>query len=233
MISQVLVKRLAVCRGLNLAGVGIADGGDTVGIGDAALEHIRVLIALLHCHDIKHIVGQTGPVFYRRDIVNALEAEVMYREYCPRAADGSIVEHPAKIHGYKSRLPVMAVNDIRYPVHVIKRSKRSLAEEAILGNVVHKVGIGIPVGEEILIVYKIIGHAVIHILHYADVKISSGAAKIHIKLAAVNHLVLIFLRDALIARENYSHIAVHLCKRTRQGVHNVAKSARLNKRMAL
>ena len=64
-VAQVVLQLFAVLGGLDLPGVGAAHGGDAVGVGQAALEHVGVLIALLQGAHVEHLVGQAGPVVRR------------------------------------------------------------------------------------------------------------------------------------------------------------------------
>ena len=127
----------------------------------------------------------------------------------------------------------MAVDDVGYPVHVVERGQRGLAEEAVPGDIVHEVQIRVAGGEELLVVDEVVDDAVVHILHDADVVVAAGVAEVHVELAAVDHLVLVLLRDAGIAGQDDAHVAVQAGKLTGQGVHDVAQAAGLDEGVAL
>ena len=109
---------------------------------------------LLQGAHVEHAVGQARPVLYRGDVVLALEAQVVYGEYALGAAHGAVLEQGAQVHGDERRLPVVAVDDVGYPVHVVERRERRLAEEAVARDVVDEVGVGVAAGEELLVVYE-------------------------------------------------------------------------------
>ena len=232
-ITQVVLKPLAVFRGLYLIGIGPADGCDAVRIGETALEHIGLDIVLLQRAHVEHGVGQAGPVLDGGDVVNALEAQVVDGENGLRVADGRVLEQRAQIHRHERRLPVVAVDDVWYPVHVVERGQRGLAEEAVPGDIVHEVQIRVAGGEELLVVDEVVDDAVVHILHDADVVVAAGVAEVHVELAAVDHLVLVLLRDAGVAGENDADVAVEPCELAWQGVHDVAQAAGLDEGVAL
>ena len=127
----------------------------------------------------------------------------------------------------------MAVDDVGDPVHVVQGGQGSLAEEAVLGDVVHQIDIGVAGGEELLVVDEVVYHAVPDILHDAHIVAAAGLAQVHVKLAPVDHLVLVLLGDAGVAGQDHPHVAVELGQRPGQGVHHIAQTARLDKRMAL
>ena len=150
-----------------------------------------------------------------------------------RVADGRVLEQRAQIHRHERRLPVVAVDDVGYPVHVVERGQRGLAEEAVPGDIVHEVQIRVAGGEELLVVDEVVDDAVVHILHDADVVVAAGVAEVHVELAAVDHLVLVLLRDACVAGENDADVAVEPCELAGQGVHDVAQAAGLDEGVAL
>ena len=127
----------------------------------------------------------------------------------------------------------MAVDDIRLPVHEVQRCQCSLAEIAVLRDIIDQICIRLIPAEEFLVVNEIIDHAVPDILHNTDIVLSSVTGQIHIETSTVDHLLLIFLRNALIPRNDYLHIAVPFDQRLGQRVHDVSKSAGLYERITL
>ena len=232
-VAQVILQLLAVFRGLDLPGVGVAHGGDPVGVGQAALEHVGVPPGLLQSAHVEHLGGQPAPVADGGNVVDALEPQVMDGEHGLGAAHRRILEQGAQIHRHQRGLPVVAVDHVGNPVHVIQRSQRGLAEEAVLGNVVHQAHIGVAIGEELLIVDEVVDHAVADVLHDAHIVAAAGLAQIHVEFAPVDHLVLILLRDAGVAGQDDPHVAVLVHQLAGQRVHHIAQAAGLDEGMAL
>ena len=58
-IAQMRIQILAVVRSLDLLRIGSADSGDHVGISQAALEHVGVLITLLERVLVEHIIRKS------------------------------------------------------------------------------------------------------------------------------------------------------------------------------
>ena len=233
MEAQMRVQLLAVEAGLNLPGVGVADGGDHVGVGETALEHVGVLIALLEVTVLEDVAGQAGPVFHGGDVVDALEAQVMDGQHALGAADGRVGEERAQEHRRQRRLPVVAVDDVGDPVHVVERREGRLGKVAELGDVAHQIGVGIAPAEEFIIIDEIIDNAVHDHFHDADIEAAPVGAEIHLELAAVDHLLLVLLGDAGIAGQDDLHVAVLLGEGLGQGVHHVAQTAGLDEGIAL
>ena len=96
------------------------------------------------------------------------------------------LEQGAQVYRHQRRLPVVAVDDVGNPVQVVQRCQGSLAEEAILGNVIDQVYVGIAQGEEFLVVDEVIDHAVPDVLHDAHIEVPAGVAEIHVEFAAVD-----------------------------------------------
>ena len=108
---------------------------------------------------------------------------------CPRG----ILKQGAQVHRHQSRLPVVAVDNVGNPVHKVQRGQGGLAEEAVLGDVIHQVDVGVARGEELLVVDEVVHHAVADVLHNAHVILAAGLAQVHIELAPVDHLLLVLL----------------------------------------
>ena len=174
---------------------------------------------------VKHIVRQTRPVLDVTDAVDALETKVVDRNDRLCAAHGSIRKERAQIHRHQAGLPVVAVDDVGDPVHVVEGCERGFAEEAVFGDVLDKVRIGIAPAEEFLVVDEVIDDAVHHHLHDPDVKLPPVGGEIHHELPSVDHLILVLLGDASVARQDDLDIAVELGERPGQGIHHVTQTA--------
>ena len=232
-IAKMGVQRFAVFPGLDFPGIGVADGGDAVGVGQAALEQVGVLVLLLEGAHVEDIVWKPRPVFDGGNVVDPLEAQIVDGEDGLGARHRRALEQGAQVYRHQRRLPVMAVDDVGNPVHVVQRCQGSLAEEAILGNVVDQVYVGVAQGEELLVVDEVIDHAVPDVLHDAHIEVPTGVAEIHVEFASVDHLVLVFLGNAGIAGENDADVAVEPYQLPGQGVHHVAQATSLDEGMAL
>ena len=149
------------------------------------------------------------------------------------AAQRRILEHGAEINRDQTRLPVVAVDHVRDPVHIVQGCQSCLAEIAELRDVGDQVRVGISVAEELFVVDEIINDAVPDILHDAHIVGLAVRAQIHLECAAVHHLLLILLRDALISRKDDLDVAVLLDQRLRKSVHDIAQSAGLDEGIAL
>ena len=147
-------------------------------------------------------------------------------------AHGGILEHGVQIHRYQRGLPVVAVDDVGNPVQEVQSRQSSLAEEAVFGDVVHQADVGVAAGEELLVVDEVIDNAVADVLHDAYIVVAAGLAQIHVELAPVYHLVLVFLRDAGVAWQDHPDVAVLFDQLTGKGVHHVAQTAGFHERMA-
>ena len=70
--------------------------------------------------------GKAGPILNMRCSVNALEAKVMDGDDCLCVTDFRIRKQGLLINRNKTRLPVVAVDDIRIPVQIVEYGKRCL-----------------------------------------------------------------------------------------------------------
>ena len=232
-VAQVGIQLFAVLGSLDFPGVGAADGGDHVAVGQAALEHIGIQPVLGQGILIEHIVRQAGPIADGGDVVNTLEAQIVNGQHGFGTAQGRILEQRPQIHGHQRRLPVVAVDHVGDPVHVVQGSQGCLGEEAEFGNVADDAGIGIALGEELLVVDEVVDDAVPHVFHDPHIEAPAITAQVHLEFAPVDHLALVFPGNAGIAGENHLYIAVHPGQGLGQGVHHVCQAAGFHKGIAL
>ena len=232
-VAQMRIQFLPIEIRLDLSGVGVADGGDHIRVGQAALHKVGIVVALLQHIDVEQVIGQSGPVLDGRNAVDALEAEIVDCEHCLRAAYRGSGKQGLQINGHQGRLPVVAVDHIRDPVQIVQRCQRCLREEAVLGNIIHKIGVGIAGAEELLVVDEIVDDSVPDILHDSNIEGAAVCKEVHHECSTVDHLLLVLLGDALVARQNYLYIAVLLTECFGKREHNIAKSARFHKGIAL
>ena len=232
MMAQMGIQTFTEERGLNLAGIRSAHRGDHIGECKPAFEHIGINIVLLQNIDVEEPVVQAGPVFDCRNVVNALEAQVVngHHHFCP--ADRCAGELCAQIERNKTGLPVMAMDDIRNPVQIVQCGKSSFVKVAVLGNIVNKVGIRVAPAEELIVVDEVIHHAVPYIFHNADVERTAVGAEIHGEGTTINHLFLVLPGNAFITRQNYFDVTVLFRQSSRKCIHNIAEAACFHKRIA-
>ena len=233
MVAQMGIKTFPVIRGLNLPGVGVGHGGDHIRIGKTALEHVHGVLILQEDVVVEKTVRQAGPVFQPRDIAHSLEAEIMDGEHGLCAGDFCAGKLRAEIHRDKRRLPVVAVDDVGDPVHIIQGGQSCLGKIAVFGNIIVQVGVGVAPAEEFIIVDEVINHAVPYIFHNADVIGVSVRAEVHHEVTAVDHLFLILPGDASVAGQDYLHITVLPGECSGESIHHIAQTAGFHKRIAL
>ena len=226
-----ICQTLSILVRLNFARVRIGNSGDHIGVGQSALEHIRIEPVLGQCILVENIIRQIRPVLDGLNIVNTLETQVVNRDHGLCISDGGVLEKCAQEYRHKSCLPVMAMDNIRDPVHVIKRSECRLAEIAVLRDIIDQICIRLIPSEEFLVVDEIIDHAVPDILHNTDIVLLSVTGQIHVETSPVDHLLLIFLRNALVPRKDHLHITVPVDQRLGKGVHDISESAGLYERI--
>ena len=233
MVAQMGIQLFTVLRGLDLPGVGVADGGNHIGVGQAALHHVGVILTLPQGAQLEYMVGKTGPVPQGGDIVNALEAQVVDGEHGFRPSYRGGCEQGALENRHQGSLPVVAVDHIGSPVHEIQGSQSGLGEEAVFGNIRDDGSIGISVAEEFLVVDEIIHNAVPNVLHNAYVEGTPVGAQGHLELAPVDHPALVFPGNAPVAGKDDLHITVHPGQGLGQSVHHVAQTAGFDEGIAL
>ena len=156
----------------------------------------------------------------------------MNRDHALGAADGGVGKERAQIHGHQRRLPVVAVDDVGDPVHVVEGSQRRLGKVAVLGNIAHKVGVGVAPAEKVVVVDEVIDNAIPHVFHDTHIEAAAVRAQVHHELAPVDHLLLVLLRDAGVAGQDDLDVTVLLGEGLGQGVHHVAQTAGLDKGIA-
>ena len=142
-------------------------------------------------------------------------------------------KHRPQINGDQGRLPVVAMDYVRNPIHIVQRRQGRFGEVAVFGNVVNEIGIWVSGAEKFLVVNEIIDDAVPDILHNAHIEGLAVRTEVHLERASVNHFLLIFPGDTFVSRENDLNIAVLLYQRLGQRVHHITQTAGLNKGIAL
>ena len=232
METKVGIQTFSIERCLNLSGIRRTDCRDDVGVCQTALEHVGVFKILLQQRMIKHISGQSGPVLYGRNIINALETKVMDRDYGGCAAHRRVSKKRPQIDRDQTGLPVVAVDNIRDPVQIIERCQRRFPEEAVFRNILDQIGIRIAPVEEFIIIDEIVDNAVHLHFHDADVKRSPVSTKIHGERTAILHLLLVFIRNAFVFRQDHFYIAVEFRQLAGKRIHYIAQTAGLDERIA-
>ena len=81
MIAQMRIQVFSVEGCLDLICIGAAHGRDHVGIGETALEHIGIIVALFERVLVENIIRETRPVLDHTHIIETLEAKVVDRDH--------------------------------------------------------------------------------------------------------------------------------------------------------
>ena len=170
MVTHMCIQVFAEERRLYLSCVSVAYSSDDVGISQTALEHVRVVIACLEHVFVEDVFRQIRPVAQCRYVVHALEPQVVYCQDRLGVLDRRIRELCAKQYRHKTCLPVVAVDDVRYPVHVVQSRQCSLAEVAVLRDVVDKIDIRIAARKEIIVIDEVVYYSIPYVLHDAYIK---------------------------------------------------------------
>ena len=230
-IPQMCIQSFPIEWCLNFFGIRSADGRNHVRIGKTTLEHVRVFIALLERILVEYIIREARPVTDRRNIVDALEAQIMDRDYCLCAGYRRSLKQCMQIHRYKASLPVMAMDDIRDPVHIVEGCKCRFCEEAVFGNIIDQVDVGIAGTEEFFVVDEIIYHTVPDIFHDSHIERTSISTQVHHEITTIDHLFLILPGNAFVTRQNHLDVTVLLDQCFGKRIHDIAQTAGFNKRI--
>ena len=231
-IAQMGVQSLAEGGCLDFLGVGFAHRSNPVREGQAALEHVGLILVVLQHRIIKQIIPQAGPVFQVFNAADSLEPEVVDRQDRLCLAHRRIPELRPLVQRNQAALPVVAVNHVRRPVQVIQDGQGSLGKEAVLGNILPQSRIGITPVKELPVVDEVIDDPVHLHFHDADVEISAVRRLVHHKGALVFQFLLIFRGNAGIQGKDDAYLAVSRHQRPGQRVHHVPQTACLYKRIA-
>ena len=231
-IAEMPVQVLAEGRCLDLLGIGLADRGNLVRKGQAALEHVGLILVVLEDRVVEQVIRQPGPVLQVLDAADALEPEIVDCQDGPCLPDRGVLELPAQVDRQEGCLPVMAVNDLRHPFQVVHDRQGSFGEEAVLRDILPQTRIGIAPVKELPVLDKVVGHAVQAHLHDSDKEGPSFHGQVHHEGALVFQLFLVFPRNTGIQGKDHAHLAPLADQRAGQRVHHVAQPARLDERIA-
>ena len=166
------------------------------------------------------------------DTADALEPEIMDRQDAARAADRGVGELGAQIDRRKGGLPVMAVDHIRDPVHIVEDRQSCLGEIAVFGNILPEAGIGISPVKKLLVVNKIVNHAVFFGFHDANVEGSPLQCEIHHERTAVSHQGLILIGNTAVKGKDDADLTALADQSPGQGIHNISQAAGFHKGIA-
>ena len=146
---------------------------------------------------------------------------------CQRCA----VEQRAEIDRDKARLPVVAVDDIRLKADDRKSGQNSLVEEDKFAEILRHVRVGVAVGEELLVVYKVVDDAIHFQRLNADKLVDAGARGVHVEVTDMLHLTLVLILNACILRHDDSDVHTHFGEGFRQCAHDVPEATSLGERV--
>ena len=228
--AEQAVQTLAVIGGLDLLGVGGADGGDLVRVDEAGLHAVRgaVVLELVVSEDA---VAQAEHILELVDAEHALVLQVVDgvdRLDIGIARQMRVLDLQQR--GDHARLPVVGVDDVREEADQRQGVQHGTAEEAVTLVLVAAQTVDIAAAEVILVVDEIEGDAVL--LQHLNAAVLLAPAKLDLEVDQVAHCVRIFLRDRGVQRQNDAHIMPFAGKNRRQRANNIRQSAGLDERHA-
>ena len=141
--TEQAVKALTVEGHLDLFRIGIGYRCDGIGKDQASLKEVTVLVCLklVRCEEI---IGKSRKRPHGLNVPDTLELEIVdghYRLHVPEKL--SVMEPLLQEYGNKTRLPVVAVNDIRLKTDHRQYRQHSLGEKDELLKIPEKIPIGL------------------------------------------------------------------------------------------
>ena len=226
--AQHPVEAVAETGGLNLLGVGGADGGDPVGEHDTALEHGKVA---------EELQGFGGPPFGGQ--VQAAEFLVGKHAAVGQVVDrvhaGRGVRRQLEQGGQQAGLPVMGVHHVGFPVQNLTADCQlghgPGEHRETVGIVMPVVTVGMQVGaagavEQVRGVHQQQGHAQVMIPGFQDAHVMNAAGALHTQPAGNAHFADLFQYQA-VGGQNHAHVLALFLQGPGQGVDHVAQAAGL------
>ena len=217
-LGQNPVKAAALLGGLDLLGVGGADGGDVVGVHQACLQHVHLAVGedVLVRPDVGVEEVHAGEC--------SLICQVVDGEHRLCAHEELASVHLQKI-GNKACSPVMAVKDIRFEVYCLAQLQRGLAHKSKAEEVVAVrseacVAVDSDSVVEDLVTYKVIDYSSDRL--HTDLDLLSPIEHRDIELA---HKLSAVLDLHVVCRNHYAGIMAFLNQSRRQCSDYISKSA--------
>ena len=229
--AEQAVEPLAVVGGLDLVGIGGADGGDLVRVDQAALHKGG------RAEELELVAGVGVPAQAHEvlDVVHAEHALVLQVVDGEHRVD-ALVEGQGRVltleqHGDQARLPVVAVQDVGLVVDQGQGLEHRPVEEgeALALVAAPAVDRG-PVVVE-LVIDEVEGHAVE--LERFDAAVLPPPAEVDVKVRQVLHLLPPLGRDVAVQGKDDAHFRAQLLELLRKGAGHVRQTAGLDKGYAL
>ena len=193
---------------MNLHRIAWTDGVDNIDLHNSSLHHVQAAVIfqyrILVFRDSQNIPCNLHPVLTLiLDIVDGKHGANIV-EFWDTAVEC------VQIHRNQRGVPIVCVHDVRVEVDVVEHLHRSLGEEGkALGIVI--VAIQIVPFKIILIIQKVIGHALVYCLEYAAVLVAPRQR--HIKIADKLHLFPQSPWDIFVHRDDHSALVAGVAQR--------------------
>ena len=156
----------------------------------------------------------------------ALELEVVDRDDgLGVLARPGVPEEGVEVDRHEARLPVVAVDDVRFEPDDGEGGQDRLVEEDELSKVLRHAGVGVAVGEILLVVDEVVDDAVLLEFHDADILHDARARDVHVEVTDILHALFILVRDARVLRHHDPDVDAFRGKSLGQGAHDVSESA--------
>ena len=225
-----VVKSVRILGGSYLIGISGADRRHDISAHDSALHKIKASVIL---KDIKRIITEGKHVTENRGAVIALIFNIVNGKH------GSYVlvslspsEKAVEVHHAQSRLPVMGVQNVGIKSYSFEHFKHCHTEKCIALTVV-KLSVKSLACEIILVIYEIVGNAVLNKAFHATV--SPTPSQPYLKAGNRFHLRFPLVLDRAVKRHNHANVTILISRfySRGQGAHYVAKSSCRRKRHGL
>ena len=229
--AQQAVQALAVVGGLDLLGIGGADGGDLIGEHDAALH------AGAHAVELQGVAG-VGQVAQVQQVLDGVDGEQALVLQIVDGVDRLDVLEQLQLlvlqlvqHGDQAGLPVVAVQHVGDEIDLGQRLHHRAAEEGEALALVTAHAIDVVAAEILLVIHEIVGDA--GIFQRFDADILPAPAEVDVEVQHVLHLLAPFRTDGLIKGEDDANVLAGLQDLPGQRADHVRKAAGFDERHAL
>lgn len=149
-------------------------------------------------------------------------------DYCPDSAEELIaLEDGVEVDGDKGCMPVVAVDDVGSETDEGEGREHSLREVRIALEICKEIIVGPASGEIFLVVDEVVCDAVEDECVYAYIN-----AVVHLEIDDALHVLLIFLGNHLVLRDDDSHVILVFIECLRKTSDDICQSSGFNERHA-
>ena len=196
------VQAFAVLGRLDLFGIGLADGGDLVGVDKAALQHIAVGKGQ-QLVDRKEIHGQAGNAAHDLRVEKSLELQIMHgHDGLDPLIKGIAGKFSLQIDRDETGVPVIAVDDIRPEAERRQYAQDGLAEKAEFFDVIVIISIRIAAAEIFFVVDEVINDAVPD--EFLDTDVPVAPVEKRLEIADRLHFAAVLFGDNRVGRDHHA-----------------------------